>query len=395
MEQDWLKQVKNRIEHVPTKSGRSSKWGKISFDNLTFVPAQLAKRPIDYYQENIKSNTIIGKLSSRPIKIEIPVVMGAMSFGALSREAKTALAKASTLANTLENSGEGGVLPEERQFAQHLIIQYSTGRFGLNEEILQQADAIEIKIGQGAKPGSGGFLPKEKITEEIAQIRKIPMNESIHSPAYHKDIKNVQDLKKKISWLRKLTKGVPIIIKLGAGDIEKDIKIAIQAKPDIIAIDGMEGGTGASPEVLSNELGIPTLAALVKARATLNKLKAPQELWIGGGFYKGGDVAKALALGADVVFMGSALLGAMGCLGCGLCYSGQCPKGIATQDNRLRQNLNIEEAAKYIANFLKNCTEEVKMIAGACGKNNIYHLDKNDLRSLDETISKITKVPLV
>jgi len=395
MNQNWIKLIQGRVKKVPISSGRSNKWGKISWDDLVFVPAQLNKRPVDYYQEEISAKTVIGKNSKKPIEIETPIVIGAMSFGAISKEAKISLAKASTLAGTIENTGEGGMLPEEREFSKKLIIQYSTGRFGITEEILKKADAIEIKIGQGAKGGMGGLLPKEKVTEEIAKIRKVEKDKDIRSPAYHLDIKNIDDLKKKIDWLKGISGGVPIILKLAAGDIENDIKLAVKAKPDIIAIDGMEGGTGAAPEVMLNEVGIPTLAALVKTRETLDKIGATQELWIGGGLNQGGDFAKALALGADIVFVATSLLIAMGCTQCGLCYFGKCPKGIATQEPELRKNLNIEEAAQKVASYIKNCTEEIKMITGSCGENNIHKLNKNNLRAMNAEISKITNVKLV
>lgn len=395
MSENWIKEIQDRVKGVPISSGRSNKLGKISFEDLVFVPAQLNKRPIDYYREKISSRTVLGRLSKKPIEIATPIIIGAMSFGALSKEAKIALAKASTMADTMENTGEGGVLPEERKFSRKLIIQYSTGRFGISEEILRKADAIEIKIGQGAKPGQGGLLPKEKVTEEIAKIRKVEKNKDIHSPAYHSDIKNIEDLKKKIDWLRKITGGVPIIIKLGAGDIENDVMFAVKAGSDIIAIDGLEGGAGAAPEALLNEVGIPTIAALLRARKILDETGASQELWIGGGLNKGGDFAKALALGADAVFVAFPLLIAMGCTYCRLCYLGKCPKGIATQEPALRKKLNVEESSQNIANFIKNCTEEIKMIAGAVGKNNIHNLAKDDLRALTSETAKITGVKFV
>jgi len=392
MEQDWIRKIQDRTKRIPISSGRSSKAGRFSFDDLVFVPAQLFKRPVDYFREEISSRTIIGKNSKKPIILETPIVIGAMSFGALSKEAKIALAKASTLAGTMENTGEGGMLPEEREFSNRLIIQYSTARFGITEEILKKADAIEIKIGQGAKPGQGGLLPKEKITEEIARIRNISRDKDIHSPAYHLDIKNIDDLKKKVNWLRNLTGGVPIIIKLAAGDVESDVEMAVKANPDVIAIDGMEGGTGAAPQVILDEVGTPTLIALVKARKTLDRIGAKQELWIGGGLNNGGDFAKALALGADAVFCATSLLVAMGCIYCRLCYLGKCPKGIATQEENLRKNLNIEEASQKIANFIKNSTEEIKMIAGSCGENDIHKLNKGHLRALNSEIAKITEI---
>ena len=394
MDQDWIRKIQDRTKRIPISSGRSNKFGKFGFDDLVFVPAQLAKRPVDYFMEEISSKTIIGKNSKKPIVLETPIIIGAMSFGALSKEAKIALAKASTMAGTMENTGEGGVLLEEREFSKRLIIQYSTGRFGITEEILKKADAVEIKIGQGAKPGQGGLLPKEKITEEIAQIRNVPVGKDIHSPAYHLDIKNIDDLEKKVNWLKSLTGGVPIIIKLAAGDIENDVGLAVKANPDIIAIDGIEGGTGAAPEVISNEVGTPTLVALARARKILDKIGARQELWIGGGLNNGGDFAKALALGADAVFCATSLLVAMGCTYCRLCYLGKCPKGIATQDVELRKKLNVEESAQKIANFIKNSTEEIKMIAGVCGENDIHKLNKGHLRALNSEIARITETKL-
>lgn len=393
--EDFLKEIQKRVKGIPIASGRGKKYGKISFEDLVFVPAQLAKRPVDYYKEKISSKTIVGKYSKKPIELGTPIIFGAMSFGAISKEAKIALAKASNLAKTLANTGEGGVLQEERENAKYLIVQYSTGRFGITDDVLKKADAIEIKIGQSAKPGQGGLLPKEKLTEEIASVRKVPLGKDVHSPAYHLDIRNVADLKKKIDWLREITGGVPIILKLGAPGNEKDIELAIEANPDIIAIDGKGGATGAAPEVMLNEVGIPTMAILVKAKEILDKKKARQELWIGGGLNTGADFAKALALGADAVFCATPLLIAMGCIYCKLCYLGKCPVGIATQKLELRKKLNIEEAAKNIANFVKNCTEEIKMIAGACGENDIHKLNKGHLRALNSEISKIAKVRLI
>ncbi|MDI6826611.1 MAG: glutamate synthase-related protein [Candidatus Aenigmarchaeota archaeon] len=270
----------------------------------------------------------------------------------------------------------------------------STGRFGVDEDYIRKADAIEIKIGQGAKPGQGGLLPGYKVTKEIARIRKVPVGQTIHSLPYHPDIKNIQDLKKKVEWLRGLNDG-PIIIKLGAGDVENDVKLAIKANPDVIAVDGMEGGTAAAPRVMLDDFGIPTLAALVKARRILDELKAKQELLIGGGLNKGSDVAKALALGANAAFMAFPMLIAMGCVYCQKCHLGRCPAGITSQDPRLRKKLNIEDASRKVVNFLQACTEEVKMATAACGKKDAHDLNRNDLRSLNLTVSKITGIPLV
>lgn len=393
--EDWVNEVKQRAltGKPPVSGGRSNKLGKISFDDLVFIPKQLGGRPLDYFKEEIISETIIGKTSKYPLKLRIPILIGAMSFGALSKEAKTALAKASTIAGTSENTGEGGVLPEERQWAKILTIQYSTGRFGITDEILKKADAIEIKIGQGAKPGQGGLLPADKVTEDIAKVRNVPIGKDVHSPPSHPDIFTIEDLKKKVKWLRDLTGGKPIIIKLGAGDVENDVKLALKAEPDVIAVDGMEGGTGAAPRIMLDDFGIPTLAALVKARKAMGNAK--QELIIAGGISKGADVAKALALGADAVYMATSCLVAMGCIYCKMCYKGKCPFGITTQDPELRAKLVIDEAAGRVANFLNACTEEVKMVAAACGKKNIHELRREDLRSLNSLVKEITEVPFV
>jgi len=376
----------------PVSGGRSNKLGVISFDDLVFIPAQLNARPVDYFREEIFTETIIGKNSEKPLKLKIPILIAAMSFGALNKRAKIALAKASTAVGTVTNTGEGGMLPEERHYARLLIAQYSTGRFGVDEDYIKKANAIEIKIGQGAKPGQGGLLPAFKVTKEIARIRKVPMGHAIHSPPYHPDIKNINDLKKKVEWLRDLNGG-PIIIKLGAGDVENDVKLAIKANPDVIAIDGMEGGTGAAPRIMLDDFGIPTLAAVVKARRVLDKNKAKQELLIGGGLNRGSDVAKALALGADAVFMGFSLMIAMGCVYCKQCYTDKCPVNITSQ-HRFRK-LDVNEAAVKIANFIHACTEEVKMAVAATGKKNVHDLNRNDLKSLNLTVSEITGIPLV
>ena len=390
-----VKKIQERARRVPIFAGRSNKWKKNYLEDLVFVPAQLSKRPVDYFSGKVSSKTILGKLSKKPLEVETPILIAGMSFGALSKEAKITLAKTSTLAGTIANTGEGGMLPEEREFAKKLVVQYSTARFGISEEILKKADAIEIKIGQGAKCGQGGLLPKEKITPEIAQIRNISGKEDVHSPPFHRDINCVEDLKKKIDWLRGITGGVPIIIKLGAGDIENDIDFAIKANSDIIAIDGLAGGTGAGPEVMLDEVGIPVIAALKRARKVLNKMGAKQELWVGGGLNKGGDFAKCLALGADAIFVGFPLLVAMGCIYCRTCYLGKCPFGIATQDPELRKKLDVDMATEKVANYIKNCNEEIKMIAGACGEDDVHKLTPNHIRSLSKETAEIVGVKVV
>lgn len=377
-----------------TASGRALEQSRI----FTFSAAPLATRPVDYFKDKdkINSQTVIGKNSRHPITLKIPVVAAALSYGALSLEAKKAVTKGTALVDTADNTGEGGMYPGERELAKILIVQYSTGRFGVTEEYLKVADVVEIKMGQGVKPGQGGLLPGYKVTKAIAKTRstperKIKPGETLHSSAYHHDIFSSEDLKKKVKWLRKLTGGKPIIIKLGAGEVEKDIEYILPAQPDIIAIDGREGGTGASPRVMMDGVGIPAIPALVRARRFLDGLKAEgeeiPELWIGGGFNLGEEIAAALALGANVVFLGFSLMIAMGCVYCQKCHLGECKLGIAGQKEKTKK-LDVDKASQGVANYLTALTEEVKMIAAAQGLWDIYQLRKEHLRAFDFHIAQ-------
>lgn len=391
---DWISAIKAKSATGKPiiQGGHSEKI--LDFRNLVFAPSQIARRPKDYFKDKISAKTVIGPKSSKPLELEMPILIGAMSFGALSKPSKIALAQASALAGTVTNTGEGGMLPEERKEARLLIVQYSTGRFGISESVLKQADAIEIKLGQGAKPGQGGLLPGEKVTAEIAKIRGVEKGKDIHSPPAHPDIFDWKDLKNKIQWLREITGGKPIIVKIGAGDLDADIPLIIKAGPDAIAVDGREGGTAAAPQIMLDDFGIPTIAALAKTRAILDRQESKIQLLIGGGLTNGGDVAKCLALGADGVFMATSLLIAMGCIYCRLCHLGRCPVGLATQDPEFVKKLD-PQAAQKAANFLKATTEEVKMAAAACGHDDVHKLSKRDLRTTDPFISKLTDVKLI
>jgi glutamate synthase domain-containing protein 2 len=391
--QDIIKRAEN--EKPPASGGRCNKMDKVSLEDLIFIPAQLAKRPYDYFRDKIDSSVVLGKTSKKPVTISMPIVAAGMSFGALSKEAKIAIAKGTAAVGTWTNTGEGGMLPEERKNAKILVAQYSTGRFGVDDAYLNSADIIEIKIGQGAKPGQGGLLPAYKVTDEIIKVRKLRGKMDVHSPPAHPDIKSLSDLKKKVSFLRKKTGGKPIIIKLGAGDIEKDVKLAVKANPDIIAIDGILGGTGAAPEIMLNDFGTPLIPAIVQARSVLRRMRAKQDLIVGGGLNRGADMAKALALGADAVFVGFPLMVAMGCRYCKQCYKGECPYGIATQDPVRRKKLSIPKSSKGVENYLRNCNEEIKMAAAATGNNDVKKLTTDDLRALTFNMSRISGIKLV
>jgi methylamine---glutamate N-methyltransferase subunit C len=368
------------------------------FDDLVILPAQTSRPPIDNYREPCETRTIIGsRYAKQPLEMDYPIILGAMSFGALGRAAKVAFAKGSTRLGIAVNTGEGGMLPEERKYAKKLIVQYASGRFGVSSDYLNCADAIEIKIGQGAKPGMGGHLMGEKVTAEVSAIRGIPVGTDALSPARHMDIVGPEDLMLKINQLREITDWrIPIIVKYSPGRVGSDVKIAAKAGADAIAIDGMQGGTGAAPEVGIEHVGIPTLAALVEANRALQEmgLRDEVDLIISAGIRSGADVAKALALGADAVQMATAPMVSIGCRMCRQCHLGRCPVGIATQDPELQARLAADAEDRFV-NYMSVTFKELKMLTQLAGLTNVHNLDVDDLRSLDSTTSAVSGIRLV
>ncbi len=399
----WTKEKISKIQKTATTGlvqvrGTGAHRPVPSFDDFVVLCAQVSRPPIDHYREPCSTNVELGgRFAEKPLKLEIPVLIGAMSFGAISKEAKIAVAKGASMVGTAVNTGEGGLLAEERKLAKKLIVQYASGRFGVSAGYLQCADAIEIKIGQGAKAGQGGLLLAEKVTEEIARVRGVPTGIDLVSPARHMDIVGPEDLKMKIQQLREITDWqIPIIVKFSPGRIHEDVKIAAKAGADIIAVDGMEAGTGASPEVVLEHAGLPTVAATVLANGALEQIGLREEvdLIVSGGITSGADVAKAMALGADAVAVSTAPLIALRCNLCGLCNTGKCPFGIATQDPKLRARLNVEEGAKNVANLLRVFTDEASMLAMLAGKTSLSNFEIEDLRALTVDASRITGVRL-
>jgi methylamine---glutamate N-methyltransferase subunit C len=372
----------------PMRTGLRS----FSWDDILVKGAQLAKIPLN---EDVPVNTqaVIGPRAAQPLVIETPVYVTHMSFGALSREAKLSLAKGSAAVQTAMCSGEGGILPESIASAHRYIFEYVPNRYSATEENLKRADAIEIKIGQSAKPGLGGHLPGQKVTAEVAAVRGFPEGIDIVSPAHFDDVRNPDELKKKVTWLREQSGGRPIGIKLAAGNIEADLEVALYAEPDFITLDGRGGGTGSAPKFVKDAASVPTPFALYRARKFLDEKGAEDiTLLITGGFRVSSDFAKALAMGADAVAIGTAAMMAIGCQQYRICNTGKCPVGIATQDPELRARLGVERSAERLANFLSVCTKELKDFARLTGNDDVHRLSAEDLCTTNSEISGHTSI---
>ncbi len=369
-----------------------------SFEDLAFKFDPECLRSLrDVRQRCNLKTTLGGKFGGKPLALSMPIMIAPMSYGALSKECKIGLARASAAVGTATNTGEGGMMPEERAAANLLIYQCLPGRFGFSPHDMRRADAIEIYISQGAKPGLGGQLMGKKITAEIARIRGIPAGIDLRSPSRHPDVLGADDLVIKIEEFREATDWrVPISIKMGAGRLKDDIKIALKDKLDFVEIDGMQGGTGASPEVVTENMGIPSLAAMVQAVEGLREIDREGELPIVlmGGIRDGVDAAKAIALGAEAVAIGTAALIAAGCIACLRCHTGTCVRGIATQTPELVARLNVDQVAERVANFLQSMATELAAIALACGHEDVHDLNRSDLVALTPQAAAITGLAL-
>lgn len=358
-----------------------------SWDEILVRGAQLARLPLNKSQP-VSARTVIGPGADIPMILESPLTVSHMSFGALSREAKLSLAKGSAEVKTAMCSGEGGVLPECLNAAYKYVFEYVPNKYSATDEIFKRVDAVEIKIGQSAKPGMGGHLPGHKVTAEIAAIRGKREGQDIISPSHFPDIRNHDELKQTVEYLRNKTGGKPIGIKIAAGHIKDDIDVALYAGVDFITIDGRAGGTGAAPKVIKNVTSIPTVFALARAREILDERGAKNvSLIITGGLRVSSDFAKALAMGADAVALATAAMMAVGCQQYRICDMDKCPVGIATQDPALRARLDVEKSATRVANFFRVCTEELKEFARLTGNDNVHGLALSDLCTTNSEIS--------
>ena len=363
-----------------------------NWDDILVLGAQLNPMPLDEHAE-VSLQTVIGKHAKKPMVLDMPVYISHMSFGALSRETKIAMAKGSAAVGTAMCSGEGGILPEEKEAAYKYIFEYVPNQYSVIDENLKSSDAIEIKIGQGTKPGMGGHLPGGKVTPEIAKIRNKPLGMDVISPSKFPGINSADDLKNLVTDLRTRSDGRPIGIKIAAGRIEKDLEFCVYAEPDFITIDGRGGATGASPAIIRDSTSVPTIYALYRARKYLDSIQSDIDLVITGGLRVSSDFAKAIAMGADAVAIASAAMVAAACQQYRICGTGMCPVGIATQDETLRKRLHIEAAAKRIENYLSCSAQELRTFARITGNSDIHNLSVDDLCTINREISEHTNIP--
>jgi glutamate synthase domain-containing protein 2/uncharacterized Fe-S cluster protein YjdI len=363
-----------------------------SWDDISISGAQLARFPVNE-EEPVSLKTIIGPTARVPLVIDMPLFITHMSFGALSKEAKIALARGSAAAKTAMCSGEGGILEESRRSSYRYIYEYVPNEYSLSEENLKLCDAVEIKIGQAVKPGIGGHFPAAKITEEIAEVRNKPRDRDIVTPARYKDIFDRESLKIKVDHLRSLSGGKPVGIKIAAGNIEDDLAEAVSAFPDFITIDGKGGATGSVQKLIKDSASVPTMYALARARGYLEREGITNiSLVITGGLRVSSDFAKALSLGADAVAIGTAALMAIGCRQYRMCHTGRCPTGITSQDPLLRARIDIDSAAQRLASFLAVTKRELEIFTRMTGNTSISGLSPEILSTQDQTIARLAGI---
>ena len=362
------------------------------WEDIQFLPAQFWKRPL-LDEDKVITETIIGPKAKKPLTLSIPLFVSDMSFGALSREAKIALAKGAELAGTGICSGEGGMLPDEQANNSRYLYELASAKFGFSWENVLKAQAFHFKGGQGAKTGTGGHLPGPKVVGEIAKVRGLTPGEPAISPATFPDMKNISDFKEFAGEVREKTGGIPVGFKLAASHIEKDIDFALEADADYIILDGRDGGTGAAPTILRNNINAPTIPALARARKHLDSQGAKDiSLIITGGLRIPEDFAKAMMLGADAIALSNSALQAIGCLGMRACHTNNCPVGIATQKENLRSRLIVQSSAKQLKNFFEASTELMKVIARACGYDDFRKFNVDDLISFNRDIHHLTGI---
>ena len=362
------------------------------WDDLQFLTAQLAKLPkLD--DASVGTELVIGPAAEKPLKLEIPLFVSDMSFGALSFEAKVALSKGAELAGTGICSGEGGMLPEEQEANKRYFYELASGRFGFSMDKLKRVQAFHFKGGQGAKTGTGGHLPGHKVTGRIAKVRGLKEGEPAISPPRFTDWETEDDFRRFAGEVREATGGIPIGFKLSAQHIEDDIDAALRIGVDYVILDGRGGGTGAAPSIFKDNISVPTIPALVRARRHLDRVDRPEVTLIAtGGLRTPADFAKAMALGADGVAVSNSALQAIGCLGMRACHTNNCPVGIATQKDHLRARLIVDQAAQRLGRFFESSVELMQVLARACGHDHLNQFTQRDLTTWNRDLSYLADV---
>jgi len=362
------------------------------WDDLQFVTAQLAKVPL-LDDDPVGTEVVIGPNAKKPLTLKIPLFVSDMSFGALSEEAKVALAMGAEQAGTGICSGEGGMLPEKQAANSRYFYELASGRFGFSMDKVQRCQVFHFKGGQGAKTGTGGHLPGDKVKNKIAEVRGLKEGEAAVFPPRFPDWKDIQPIKEFAAEVREATGGIPIGYKLSAQHIEKDIEAALEIGVDYIILDGRGGGTGAAPLLFRDNISVPTIPALARARHHLDQLNRKDiTLVITGGLRIPADFAKALALGADAIAVSNSAIQAIGCIGMRACHTNNCPVGIATQKEHLRQRLDVKESAKRLNNFFNASVELMKVLARACGHTHLNQFNAGDLTTWKKDMADITGI---
>ncbi|MGB3606038.1 MAG: glutamate synthase-related protein [Psychroserpens sp.] len=384
--------LKNYGHHGPSASMGVDRNTLPKWNDIQFLPAQLATRPL-LDHEAVATKVVIGPNAKKPLELDIPLFVSDMSFGALSREAKIALSKGAQLAGTGICSGEGGMLPEEQASNSKYFYELASAQFGFSWDKLDNVQAFHFKGGQGAKTGTGGHLPGNKVTKEIADVRGLKVGETAISPAANPNFHSVQDFKDFGDKVRAHTGGIPIGFKIAASHIEKDIQFAVDAGVDYIILDGRGGGTGSAPTILRDHINVPTIPALARARKYLDTIGAIHvTLIITGGLRVAEDFAKAMMLGADAIAVSNSALQAIGCLGMRACGSNNCPVGIATQKESLRSRIIINESAKQLYNYFDATNDLIKVVARACGYDDISKFNHDDLSTFNIDMHKLSGI---
>lgn len=363
-----------------------------SWDDIQILTAQLHRPPL-LDEDEVSTEVIIGPGAAKPLRLEIPLLISDMSFGALSAEAKTALARGAEAAGTGICSGEGGVLPEEKAENTRYFYELASGGFGYSLEKVADCQAFHFKLGQAAKTGTGGHLPGHKVTARIAEVRGLEVGQDAISPARFPNLITPADFREVAQEVREASGGIPVGVKLSAQHIEKDIDAALEIGVDYVILDGRGGGTGAAPRLFRDNISVPTIPALARARRHLDRCEADQvSLVITGGLRVPADFLKALALGADAIAIANSAMQAIGCLGMRACHTDMCPVGIATQQPHLTKRLPVDQAAQRLTRFMTSSVELMKVMSRACGYDHLNQLNPGDLTTWDQNMAALSGV---